>query len=163
VTELQIVSEQLRAAFAGDPWHGESLATLLEDVSAEAAASHPVPGTHSIWELVLHIGAWLDILERALHGSPMPQDSMPGFAEMNFPPVRSTDAKAWEEAKARLFDSAAKMAHAAAAFDPQRLTAKVPGRDYDFRFALGGIADHCIYHAGQIGILKKAITTKATK
>ena len=28
---------------------------VLEGVSAEAAAAHPVAGAHSIWELVLHL------------------------------------------------------------------------------------------------------------
>jgi len=40
----------------------------------------------------------------------------------------------------------------------QRLTEQVPGKTYNIRFMLEGVAQHELYHAGQIAILKKART-----
>jgi hypothetical protein len=40
-------------------------------------------------------------------------------------------------------------------FPIERLTDTVPGRSYDFHQLFHGIVDHCIYHAGQIALLKK--------
>jgi hypothetical protein len=37
-----------------------------------------------------------------------------------------------------------------------RLRERVPGKRYDFYFMLHGVAQHALYHAGQIAILKKA-------
>jgi hypothetical protein len=38
----------------------------------------------------------------------------------------------------------------------QRLRDRVPGKRYDFYHMLHGIAQHELYHAGQMAILKKA-------
>jgi len=43
----------VKRAFDGPMWHGPALAELVAGVSSEEAAAHPVPGAHSIWELVL--------------------------------------------------------------------------------------------------------------
>jgi hypothetical protein len=39
-----------------------------------------------------------------------------------------------------------------------RLGDRVPGKRYDFYHMLHGVAQHELYHAGQIAILKKAQT-----
>ena len=44
---------------------------------------------------------------------------------------------------------------------PTRLLEKVPGKEpdyYDFYYMLHGIAQHELYHAGQIILLKKALS-----
>jgi len=43
-----------------------------------------------------------------------------------------------------------------AALPDSRLYDRVPGKRYDFYFMFHGIAQHELYHAGQIAILKKA-------
>src|ERR1035437_3500929 len=52
------IADQLRRAFSGDAWHGDSVFEILEGVNAAQAAAHPIKNAHSIWELVLHIAAW---------------------------------------------------------------------------------------------------------
>ena len=52
--EMMRLEEQLRRALDGEAWHGPSVLEVLAGVSAEQASSHPIPGSHSIWELVLH-------------------------------------------------------------------------------------------------------------
>jgi uncharacterized damage-inducible protein DinB len=158
MTELERTANYLRETFTGDAWHGDPMKKILVGVSHEGAAAHPIADAHSIWELVLHITAWLEMFERTLHGTPLPQHNVPGYDEMNFPPVRATGAKAWKEAQEHMYAAAEKMAAGIALFDAAKMTAKVPGRDYDFGYALPGIVAHSIYHAGQIAILKKAFS-----
>jgi hypothetical protein len=43
-----------------------------------------------------------------------------------------------------------------AALPDSRLRDRVPGKRYDFYHHLHGVAQHELYHAGQIAILKKA-------
>ena len=38
----------------------------------------------------------------------------------------------------------------------KRLSERVPGKDYDFRYMLAGAVQHAAYHGGQIALLKKA-------
>ncbi len=157
MNELERIAEELRRATTGDAWHGDSMKKILERVSAKQAVGKPIANGHSIWELVLHVNYWLDAVTLAMHGTPLVQHSVPGFDEMNFPPVRSTEPKAWEEAKDRLFTAANKCADAIERFDPAKFHSTVPGRKYTFDYALPGIVDHCVYHAGQMAILKKAL------
>ncbi len=43
----------------GPMWHGPALAEVLEGVTPERAASRPIGSAHSIWEIVLHVAAWV--------------------------------------------------------------------------------------------------------
>jgi len=47
-----------------------------------------------------------------------------------------------------------------AGLSDHRLRETVPGKRYDFYHMLHGIAQHELYHAGQIAILKKAASGK---
>src|SRR5271169_1468486 len=150
-SEPALIAEQLRRAFEGDAWHGPSLLELLEDVDAAAAAAKPLPGVHSIWELLLHIAVWDAAACRRLAGEKWQPEGVENFPLV---PKRATEA-AWRKAVAQ-----AKRAHDAlvktvAALPESRLRERVPGKKYDFYRMLHGVAQHELYHAGQIAILKK--------
>ena len=57
MSELDRIRNQFRRAFEGEAWHGPSVLALLDGVTAQQAAAYPIPGAHSIWELVLHLTA----------------------------------------------------------------------------------------------------------
>src|SRR5512135_2275808 len=67
-TEINRLEEQLRRALEGEAWHGPSVFELLAGLSAAQAASHPIAGAHSIWELVLHITSDYVLVLRRLAG-----------------------------------------------------------------------------------------------
>lgn len=58
MTEIQRIVDQLNRAFEGEAWHGPAVMDILEGITAQQAAARPFNGTHSIWEIVLHIAAW---------------------------------------------------------------------------------------------------------
>jgi uncharacterized damage-inducible protein DinB len=150
-SESALIAEQLRRAFEGEAWHGPALLELLEDVEATTAAAVPLPGVHSIWELILHIAAWDGAAIRRLKGQTV---QLTGTD--NFPIVPKPTDAAWQEAVAQVkltYDTLVKMI---AALPEPRLRDQVPGKDYDFYFMLHGVVQHELYHAGQIAILKKA-------
>ena len=152
MTELKFISQELRKTFEGDAWHGPSVKDVLDGVGAEQAAAKPVADAHSIWELTLHIAAWIEHSRHAIDGRPLPlQLDTPE----DWPRVSATDPDAWKQTAKRAFDSADDMVKAIEKFPIERLTDTVPGRSYDFRQLFHGIVDHCIYHAGQIALLKK--------
>ncbi|MFL6298991.1 MAG: DinB family protein [Terriglobales bacterium] len=152
MTELKFIAEQLHKAFEGDPWHGPAVRDVLDGVSAEQAAAKPIPDAHSIWELALHIAAWVEHSRHAIDGRPLPlQLDTPE----DWPRISGTDGEAWKQTQANVFNSAKQMVRAIEKFPPERITDTVPGRSYDFRQLFHGIVDHCIYHAGQIAVLKK--------
>src|SRR5579871_5327904 len=145
------IAEQLRNAFEGNAWHGPGLLELLKDVDPATAASHPLPETHSIWELVLHIEAWDNAVNRRIIESKALQLK----GAQNFPPVKDKSSAAWKKTVADLKKTHAALVKTAASLSDKRLGERVPGKRYNIRFMLDGVAQHELYHAGQIAILKK--------
>jgi uncharacterized damage-inducible protein DinB len=145
------VADQLRRAFKGSAWHGPALIELLEDVDAMTAAARPLPNVHSIWELVLHIAAWDGAACRRLSG----EKCQPSGPE-NFPPVPKPTERAWRKTVHQTKRTHDTLVKTVAGLRDSRLSDRVPGKRYDFYHMLHGIAQHELYHSGQIAILKKA-------
>jgi uncharacterized damage-inducible protein DinB len=152
-SEVVRIADQLRRAFDGSAWHGPGLMELLEDVDAATAAAKPLHGVHCIWKLVLHVAVWDDAGLRRLAG----QKWQP-TGDLNFPPVTKSTEGAWRTAVAQTKRTHDKLVATVAALPDSRLGEHVPGKRYDFYHMLHGIAQHELYHAGQIAILKKATT-----
>jgi uncharacterized damage-inducible protein DinB len=153
-SEAGRIADQLRRAFYGEAWHGDPLFKILKGVTAERAAAHPVANAHSIWELVLHIAAWDEVVRRRMTGAAVAELS----AKKNFPPVLDASAAAWaktlEEVR-RMHDD---LIAAVEKFPEKSLQKPVPGKKgahYNFYYMLHGVVQHEIYHAGQIALLKK--------
>lgn len=154
MSEATRIADQLRRAFDGDAWHGDSLFEILEGVTAAQAAARPIAGAHTIWELVLHIAAWDGAALRRLGG---------GSVELadaeNFPPVLEVSDAAWHAATARLRNTHQDLVAAVVDLPESRLFEMVPGKHgahYTFYYMLHGVVQHALYHAGQIALLKKA-------
>ena len=155
-TECQRIADQLVSNIDGDAWYGDSLRKILENVTAEQARRQPIPNAHSIWELVLHLNAWVELYAGALQGRPIPP--WPGMPqEMDWPPLKAVDETAWRECVRSLFENHSELADRIARFPDERLESTVPGRSYDFRQLFQGASLHAVYHAGQIALLKKML------
>ena len=154
MSQTTLLADQIRRAFDGEAWHGDSVLEILSGVKAATAAARPIKNAHSIWELVLHITTWDDAIMRRMGGTAyMPTD------EQNFPPVKDTSEAAWKKAVDQLKQTHARLVEAVAAFPDSRLQEKVPGKEpeyYNFYYMFSGIVQHELYHAGQIALLKKA-------
>jgi uncharacterized damage-inducible protein DinB len=149
-SESVLIADQLRRAFDGDAWHGPALLELLDDVDAARAAAQPLPDAHSIWELVLHIAAWDAAACRRLAGEKFQPE---GTA--NFPLVPKPTEAAWRKAVAQAKRTHDVLVKTVAGLPESVLRARVPDKKYDFYHMLHGVAQHELYHAGQIAILKK--------
>jgi len=153
MSEAARIADQLRRAFDGVAWHGDSVFEILEGVTAARATARPIKGAHTIWELVLHIAAWDGAVLRRLGGAAVELSD----AE-NFPPVTDASDAAWRRALAEVRRVHEKLVAAVAALPDSRLDEIVPGKEgahYTFYYMLHGVVQHELYHAGQIAILKK--------
>jgi uncharacterized damage-inducible protein DinB len=150
------LADQIRRAFDGDAWHGDSVLELLDGVNAKMAAAHPIKNAHSIWELVLHIAAWDGAVLKRTGGAAVELRD-----KQNFPPVKDTSEVAWRKAIEHAKHTHNELVQAVAAFPDSRLQEPVPGKTegyYNFFYMFSGIVQHELYHAGQIALLKKART-----
>lgn len=153
MSETTRLADQIRRAFEGDAWHGDSVLELLADVDAAQAAAHPIKNAHSIWELLLHIAAWDGAVIRRTGGKSVNLSD----AE-NFPSVRDASDAAWRKAVEHVKGTHDQLVKAVAAFPDLRLAEQVPGKTesyYNYFYMFSGIVQHELYHAGQIALLKK--------
>ena len=151
VSEAGRIADQLQRAFHGSAWHGLAVLELLSDVDAATAAARPLEGVHSIWELLLHIEAWDQAAMTRLCG----KKCQPKGSE-NFPPVESITESKWRATVVSANRTHDQLVQMVEGLSESRLLDRVPGKRYDFYHMLHGIAQHELYHAGQIAILKKA-------
>jgi uncharacterized damage-inducible protein DinB len=159
--ETARIADQLHRALVGgndeaegDAWHGPAVETLLADVDASRAAARPVPGAHSIWELVQHMTVWLETVRRRLEEN----RAIEPAPEENWAPVPAPSGEeAWRRTLERHRRAGEDLRRLAASLQDSRLEQGVAGKDYDAYVMLHGIVQHELYHAGQIALLKKAL------
>lgn len=150
MSEITRIQDQLRRAYRGPAWHGPSLREVLEGVGAEAAAARPLPEAHSIWEIVLHVAGWQDVVRRRLGGEKV-REPDPGDW-----PAQGSGEEAWREALEALDRSHAALLEAVGRVDPARLDELLfRGAEWSVYVSLHGVVQHNLYHAGQIALLKK--------
>jgi len=153
-TECNRIALQLASTINGEAWYGDSLREILNGVTAEQAKAHRIPNAHSIWELVVHVDAWIKFFSGAIQGTPIPPwPTMP--KELDWPPVGATDEQAWKSAVGSFLDNHLKLVETIKGFGDERLESTVPGRTYNFYHLFQSASLHAVYHAGQIALLKK--------
>lgn len=152
MTEIQHLRSALRQTLEGDAWHGPGLRELLDTVTAPMAAARPIPGAHSIWELVLHLRAWVTAMRGRIEGVRVRLSD-----EENFPAVTDTSEEAWSEARRTLEEEHALLVEAMGRMDDADLDSPLLEGMSSRYHQLQGVVGHCVYHAGQIAILKRAL------
>jgi uncharacterized damage-inducible protein DinB len=153
MSETARIADQLRRAFYGGAWHGDSLFEILTGITAAQAAARPIKNAHSIWELVLHISAWDAAVRRRMTGVAVELSDTE-----NFPPVTDTSEAAWGKTLEEVRRVHDELTAAVTHFPEASLMKPVPGKKgahYNFSYMLDGLAQHELYHAGQIALLKK--------
>jgi uncharacterized damage-inducible protein DinB len=149
--ELERIVDQMDRAFRGPAWHGPSLREALAGVDARAAAARPIPGAHTIWELVLHVAAWEGVVRRRLEGD---RAGLPD-AE-NFPDVSDPGETAWQAALARLESGHRALMDGVSRIEVSDLDRPLDAHGTSAYGLLHGAAQHDIYHAAQIVLLRRA-------
>jgi uncharacterized damage-inducible protein DinB len=157
------IREHLVSVWAGEPWYGSSSKKILEDVTAAEAAAHPLKGAQSIWDTTLHILAWTEEVTSRVRGN---KGGTP--LRGDWPAVTSTSAEAWTEvtdalraARYALLEAIDK-AHEEELYMVVLTAAEANANDRVTRAQTAtGLAEHDVYHLGQIAMLKKSLRSAA--
>jgi len=151
--EVTRLEEQLRRALEGEAWHGPSVLESLAGVSAAQAASHPIAGAHSIWELVLHLRSDYDLVLRRMAG-----DGRQLTAAEGWPACPASTEENWQQTVQELKLLNKKLRQAVRDFPDERLDDfLVSEAPYTAYTQFIGVTQHNLYHAGQIALLKRAL------
>ena len=151
--ELARIAEQVRRSFEGEAWHGPAVLEALDGVTAAMASARPIAGAHTIWELVLHLTATYDLVLRRLSG-----DATRLTPEDDWPPMGDPTEERWAEAVAALRAADSRAREAIARHPADRLDEPiVAGVPYPAHMQFAGLAEHNVYHAGQMMLLRRAL------
>jgi len=150
MTEVVRLHDQLHRSYWGDAWHGPSLKDVLSGVSAVKAASKPLRNAHSIWEIVLHVNAWLDAARRRIEGEKLNLTD-----EQDWPALKKKGSQAWKETLQILENNQILFEDTVKQLPDARLSDNLTGGAYTIYFQLQGIIQHTLYHTGQIALLRK--------
>ena|SRR5438105_2418442 len=161
MSPIDFIVDQLHRAFDGEAWHGPALMEVLEGIDAETAAKRPIPGAHSIYELVLHITAWEGVVATRIQGQAATVNDEQNFGQ-NFGQKSGqkspANESAWRDAVAKLRDTHNNLIKLTASLSESQLNEIVPGKDYSLLFMLLGTVQHAAYHGGQIALLRRSRT-----
>jgi hypothetical protein len=161
--EVARLANQIRRAanghLHGQPWSGPSASDVFVGVSIAMAKAHPIPGAHSIWELVRHMTVWADVAARRIAGEivePTPEQDWPAVTGDEHP----VD---WEHDRMMFHVAHDDLADAVEALDDAALDTQVlSGDNHTIYITAHGVAQHVLYHTGQIAILKRALGAAPT-
>ena len=152
MTEIERITDQMRHSLEGKAWHGAALQELLAGVSADQATARPIPGAHSIWELVLHMTAWHGVALRQAQGT---SGDLPPAED--WPAVIETGDAAWNDVLARFENRRRLLEQMVSGMPDSQLNETVVGTSHDHYVLFHGVIQHDLYHGGQIALLKRAL------
>jgi uncharacterized damage-inducible protein DinB len=150
MTEVDRIMDQLSRAFEGEAWHGPAVLEILNETTAEQAA-RSFNAAHTIWEISLHITAWLRACRRRLEG-----DRAQLTQSEDWPRMTSPDEEAWEEVTKDMKQAFDELRSAISLLDNSRLDQPIIEGMSSVYVTLHGVIQHSLYHAGQMAILKKS-------
>ena len=152
------LGQRLLTVWNGEPWHGSNSSTILNGVSAAEALAHPLPGAQSIWETLLHMTAWTEEVTSCMNG-----DDAKEPVRGDWPKVSGSTQEQWIAAQGDLLTArkallaSIEAAHEESLFLQVHDPGKPAGSGATRAQTVNGLADHDIYHLGQIAILKKSL------
>ena len=150
MNETERLARELEKALFGEAWHGPSWNEVLAGVSGEQACHRPIPNAHTIAEIVAHATTWFEVIKRRINGeSPQVSDAE------DWPNVAGLAESDWGELRDRSLERARALVETVRRISPERLLESRPGmKDTWFELVIGEL-QHVLYHAGQVGLLKK--------
>lgn len=157
MTEKDRLIDQFEREIQGQPWHGPSLTSILDGITATQAARKPSETAHSIWEILLHMTGWKREVTRRALGNVAAEPS-----QGDWPGIGDVTQTRWRAVQADHLRAQQDLLDVVRGLTEAQLAARVPGDSAAFIGAglsvtatLWGLVQHDVYHAGQIAILKK--------
>lgn len=148
--ELEHIIKSLKECFDGKPWYGISVMEKLNSISWEKVNEKKY-GSKSIAVLVQHIINWRIFVLKKLQGDIEYDLKIDGLNDWSEVDIKRPEE--WERLKIELQKTQSEILETLSNQTDALLKEKVPGKNYTFGAILPSLAQHDIYHLGQIAML----------
>jgi uncharacterized damage-inducible protein DinB len=145
---------QLNQLYEKGAWFGDTYLEKLADVSDKEAFTQPMPGVHSIAELVAHVIYWRSPTIKRLSGEKEYQASVDH--PENWQSAEHLKAKGWKKLLKEFDESQNKLTALLKAAKPEFFREEYSAGN-SWEYVTEGIIQHDIYHLGQLGLVKRMI------
>ncbi len=150
MSDMERILKHYDGVLNGNAWHGDPVWQILDGISAQQAAARPLPSAHTIWEIVMHMIFWEDVVTQRLAGK------RAGLVdELNFPVMPAVTEENWRRTLDDFRASNQSLRDALAKLDPAKLNELTAAGKRTYYGEAHGIIEHHVYHLGQIALLKK--------
>jgi uncharacterized damage-inducible protein DinB len=147
--ELTMYRNQWQSGLSGESWIDETFAKKFEHMNEENAFRQPLPGVHSVAQLVSHLVEWQLSIFNIWKGGLRTVTMESGLNWLDSPTLQT---RGWPALKMRFEETQEQMMQFLSAQDDGFLQ-KIDVEGHTNRFYLEGIIDHNMYHLGQIGLV----------
>jgi len=152
MTKSQVLIDQIKSTYSDKAWHGPSLMIILEDVDYIQALTRPLNPRHTIWEIVDHMTAWINVPIMTMLTGEYPQVSF----EENWPKMGDSEED-WQTSIQKFGEAITAFITAVSELLDKKYDEVIKGKEYDYQTLLYGALNHNLYHMGQISILKRKV------
>jgi uncharacterized damage-inducible protein DinB len=159
MTTSETLQQDLQNVLSGDPWYGNSIYSIIEQVTFEAAFEKPPGAAHTIAGIVLHmLSGTEEVLDR-LNGK---EPGLPLSGD--WPETGAPDEQKWQSYVNDLKLVNVNLSAAIGNFPEDQWNEPVSserepslGTGVTYEGMVDGLIQHHVYHAGQIAILNRII------
>lgn len=148
--QLETIIHNLKECFDGKPWYGISVMEKLNAVPWQLV-NDKIYGMKTIAILVQHIINWRIFVLKKLEGDLKFDIVIDG--ENDWDEIHIKSQEEWDFLKQKLLNTQDSLIQKLSQETDELLNKQVPGKDYNFGPILTSIAQHDIYHLGQIAML----------
>lgn len=146
-------ANELRKAYHGDAWHGDNISALISRVGYEQAFLRPIPGAHTIAEIVSHLSSWTEEVLSRLMGQAFNTPS-----KGDWPIATEETNLAWNKIVSDFQLANEKLINFSMGMPDEQwkdYMTQNSGGIISYFELLNGLVQHHVYHAGQIALLLK--------
>lgn len=156
-TEVEHITNSIKATFEGAPWYGESLLVKLKTINSELV-NESINTSNTIGNLVAHLIQWRLFVIEKLKGNT--QFDIEINSKSDWPETTIKSKADWNHLITKLKSSQDQIIDLLSKKEDSFLNKQTSGTNYNNRTLLTGIIQHDIYHLGQISLIKKQIEQK---
>ena len=157
MTTSEKLSSELQKVLSGDPWYGNPVYLIIEQVSFEAAYEKPEHAAHNIAEIVLHMIAWTEEVMDRMNGLTA---GMPSSGD--WPQTGAPDEQKWQNYVNDLKLVNVNLTGLIGNFPEEQWNELINdernrelGSGVTYEEQVNGLIQHHIYPSGQIALLRR--------